>query len=174
MLDMMETIIGQTQTIFDTVSSEKSLSLCAIIISILSLSISFYNTVVLNKSSIAVRLYSKYILDESSLNAHLEAEVSITNKSRRTKYINYIALTYSPLPKQRHYIISQEIIKIEPEEETKVPISLERGYLQEEYKPVAVKAIIRDTRGKRWKSKEKLTYSELQMISEQRRVYYMG
>ncbi len=170
---MTDIAVEQIQAILKAVSSEKGLSICAILISILSLGISFYNAIVLNRSSITVRLYSKYVLEEESRSAHMEAEVSVINNSRRAKYINYIALTYSPLPKQRYFIVSQDLYKVEPEEEVKIPIHLNRGYLQEEYKPAFVKAIIRDTRGKKWKSKGGIGYSELQMIVEKRRVNYI-
>lgn len=172
MFDMTEIIIGQVQTVLAIVSSGNNLALCAILISIISLCISFYNTIIMNKSSLLVNLYAKYVFNDSTKIAHREAEVAITNNSRRVKYINYIALTYSPLPKQKYFIVSEELKKIEPEEEIKIPIHLERGYLQEDKKPASVKAIIRDTKGKQWKSKTRIAYSELRMIVEQKKVDY--
>ena len=104
----------------------------------------------------------------------MEAEVSIVNKSRRTKYINTVALTYSPIPKQRYYIVSQDQYEVRPEEEIKIPIYLDRSYLQEEHKPAFVKAIVRDTTGKKWKSRDGIGHSELQMIIEKKRVNYIS
>lgn len=182
MFDMTEIIIGNAQTIISNIYSEKNLALCAIIISILSLCISLYNTVTVNKSAFSVRLHTKYVLGNQAMTthnenslikiAHKEAEVIIINNSRRTKYINCIALTYSPLPNQRYFIVSQELKKIEPEEEVKVPIHLEPGYLQINKKPASVGAIIWDTTGNMWKSRTKITYSELREVIEHKPIEY--
>lgn len=182
MFDMTEIIVANAQTVLSCVASENNLALFAIFISILSLCISFYNTVKMNKSTLFVKLHTKYIFEDSTKEvynekdlirvAHKEAEVVVTNNSRRTKYINYIALTYSPLPGQRYFIVSEELKRIEPEEEVKVPIHLKRGYLQENKKPAFVKAIIRDTTGKKWKSKTRIKYSDLRTIIEQKPIEY--
>lgn len=173
MFDMTEIIIGQTQTILNNIFSESNLAIYAILISIISLCISIYNTIASNRSSISVKLYSKHFFDEESKKTYMEAEISIVNKSRRTKYINSVALTYSPIPQQRYFIVTQDQYKIEPEEEIKIPVHLDRSYLQKEHKPTFVRAIIRDTKGKKWRSRDGIGHSELQMIVEKRRVNYI-
>lgn len=165
MFDMTEIIVGQVQTILDTTPSEKKLAICSIVISIISLCISFYNTIVLNKSSLIVSFHFKEFFDEDAKKICIAAEISIVNNSRRTKYINHVGLKCRP----RIYsslTVSQELKKIEPEEEIRIPIHLTRRHFQNEPLPRSAKVIVSDTTGRKWRSKSKISQAELNRMIE--------
>lgn len=104
-----------------------------------------------NRSSIIVSFYKKEVLHEASHRSYMEADVSIVNNSRRTKYINRIMLIYSP-EIYPHSMISQELIKVEPEEEIRIPIHLDQGYIEKNRVRRSIlrsaKALVSDTKGK--------------------------